>query len=237
MRSKRLPISALVLFACVFAPRAPGQEAPEPPPLVNIRAFMIGGRDARQVHLIGEKGFVSLRASGVQPSRTSKVRGYNPLPVFEDLPEAWDPESPPVPAARVSLPPDTGHLLLLVLPDGDRVRYEAVPDDLFKATSRDWRFLNTTDKPIVFRLGEDAKPFIINPRSQKSHRLTTSEKKGAAVTAAARIQGEPTTFYSTYWPLHPDRRGMVLFVQKENGGIRIRLILDALPSEEPQNAE
>ncbi|MCC5848868.1 MAG: hypothetical protein JJU29_12330 [Verrucomicrobia bacterium] len=222
----------LGLFLLLFTLKAQGNE---PPATLQIRAMLVGQGSARNIHLIGEEGFLPLRVSSVQPSQPAQVRAMNPFPIYDEVPESWNSEAPPEPAATVSLPPNQTHLLLLAFDDGAQTQYTAIPDDLHAATHRDWRFINTTNTAIAFQLGTDTAPLLLQPRSQQSHRITTTEQQGAAVTAAARIAGEPTTFYSTYWPIQANRRAMVLFIQQDEENIRVHRITEALVQEEEGN--
>ena len=228
-----LRAAALLVLSLAILPLT-GFADDEGPPEIQVRALMLGGGSARHIHLPGEDGMVAVRVSNVQPSPPVKSLGFQPYPIFEEIPEEWTPEDPPQPAASILLPPNTAHVLLLVSHGGERANYAAIPDDLQNATNRDWRLINTTENAIAFQIGADTEPVILRPRSQVSHRLTTGDNRGTAVTAVARIEGTPSTFFSTYWPIQTNRRGLVVFSQ-DGEDILVHRISEALIPEEDQD--
>lgn len=199
---------------------------------IVVRAFSVSSTDNTILSFWDGESFVSLRSSHVQPSPGVKVAKANPLPVFID--PALGPEGEkPEPAARVPLPEDASHVLLLHM--GNNNGFIAVEDDIHRADANDWLFMNFTPSPIAFQVGEKNEPILIPPRSRFSRRVEVDSTRGAPVMAAARVEGEIRTFYSTFWPVRLDRRNLVLFVPVGQDRIQLRRISERIPAPDETN--
>lgn len=197
-----------------------------------VRAFSIFSADNAQLSFWDGEGFVTLRSSHVQPSPAVEVAMANPLPVFID--PALGPEGEmPEPAAWVDLPEDVRHVLLLQL--GNNNGFIAMEDNIHQADASDWLFMNFTPSPIAFQVGADNEPILIPPRARFAQRMEIDPSRGAPVMAAARVEGEVRTFYSTYWPVRADRRNLVLFVPAGEDRIQLRRIAERIPPPEGEN--
>jgi hypothetical protein len=205
-------------------------QSPDAPEFLQLRTLLIPRQEPRVVFVAGDGKWEALRISPLQPSPPQKVRNLNPLPVYNALPT--DGAEAPVPSASVPLPGGTTDILLLCVPNGTADRYVAVADDIRNAKASDWRLINASSSPIALRIGDADEPFILPANSQRSYNIRDALGQGASVTAAARIEGETRTFYSTYWPLHEDKRALVLFVQ-DGERIQVRLITEAPVPESP----
>ncbi|MCC5849078.1 MAG: hypothetical protein JJU29_13410 [Verrucomicrobia bacterium] len=219
-------IIALILLTGVFAPLQAAEET------VSVRAFTLSGSESPVLSLWNGETFQTVRASNVQPSPAYQVAMANPLPVYLD-PQPGPEGEPPQPAAMVPLPEGATHILLLVT--GNENQIVAMTDDLHAADARDWLFFNLTASTIAFQIGEDTEPILIEPRSRFSRRMDAGSVRSQPVMAAARIQGEVQTFYSTFWPIRDDRRTMVMFVPAGEDRIQLRRIVERLaPREEDE---
>ena len=110
---------------------------------------------------------------------------------------------------------------------GKETRYVAIDDDFGSARFNDWLLINTGKRPVAFTVGEKSKPVLIAPGASVTHRVGAEKGKGTAVLAQAPIRGKTKTFFSTYWPVHPDKRAVVLFVD-DGEKIRVKRITDKL---------
>jgi hypothetical protein len=211
-----------LLFLALLPATGPLLAQTETPPL-RLRAFLFGG-GARSLYLRDGEEIKSLRASPIQPSAAIRIRGREVLELF-DRPGPGDDGAPPSRVAAIRIPEGSTHLLLLVLVEEEDTRYVVMEDDLHRADARDWMFLNMTASAIVFQIGEDTEPVLIAPRSRFAHRAPSEAAGNLPVRAAARHEGEVELFYSTFWPMRPDRRTMVLFVP-DGDRIRLRRIVE-----------
>jgi hypothetical protein len=199
------------------------------PTTLHLRAFLFGG-EARMLYLRDGEEIKSLRASPIQPSNAVQVQGRDVLQLF-DQPGPNAEGVLPAPVATIQLPEGATHLLLLVLPGEEETKYGVMEDDLHQADARDWLFLNMTPSAIVFQIGEDTEPIIIQPRSRFAHRVPSEAGGNLPIRAAARHEGEVELFFSTYWPMRPDRRVLVLFAP-DGDRIRVRRIMEPLMKKE-----
>jgi hypothetical protein len=200
------------------------------PATAFVRALRIDNAPPRVLHFAGAKGMLPLRMSNVQPSPSLEVAYANPLPVFHNPPPA-NPQTPYVPDALVPLPAGAREILLLGTGDVDRPTYLAIPDPIASGESRDWLLVNATASPIVLRVGQETSPVLIQAGTQSSYRIPELEHTGAAISAAANVEGQAKVFFSTYWPIHPDKRCLVIFAQ-DGEKIRVRRITDPVQAKQ-----
>jgi hypothetical protein len=130
-------------------------------------------------------------------------------------------------AHRVKLPAGAKAILLLGWTSGDSTRHVAIKDDVGAAGFDNWLLINTTKKPIAFKVGDKSSPVQIAPGKSRNYKITVEKNKGAAVLAQAPVKGKAKTFFSTYWPVYGDKRAVVLFVEDGNK-IRVKRISDKI---------
>ncbi|MCC5843056.1 MAG: hypothetical protein JJU05_02265 [Verrucomicrobia bacterium] len=218
MKFKRLffPSRAFwVLFLWMYVFTLAAEEEPVP---LRLRTLLVERAEPEHLYWRGEEAFIRNRVSHVQPSPWVEIPRRDPLPVYDSPPDPHTGQAPP-PAATIALPPDTDHILVLVFDaseSGER-RYVAVPDeDPARGDPAVWRLMNTTSSPILLQIGEGNDPVLIQPVSLRYLNVGNVGTAGAAVTAAARIEGEAQLFHSTYWPVYDDRKVLVLFTMGNN---------------------
>lgn len=73
-----------------------------------------------------------------------------------------------------------------------------------------------------------AKPVKIAPGASQRHKITAENNKGVAVLA----KGKAKTFFSTFWPVYPDKRAVILFID-DGTKIRVKRISDKLAPPAP----
>lgn len=215
---------SLALAALLAAGAAPGQT-------IGVRTLALRAGEMPEVFLRGSKDHHPLKFSAVQPSPVVRAAAANPLPIYKS---ALDQEGKPAftVVQQVKLPSGAKGVLLLGWSAGDTIRYVAMEDDFGSAGFNDWLLINTTARPIAFKVGEKAAPVQVAPGSSRTYKIATDKNKGAAVLAQAPFDGKAKTFYSTYWPVHAGKRAVVLFVE-DGQKIRVKRISDALAPANP----
>lgn len=209
-------ILAFLLLAAVSVSAAP----------VKIRALALGSGEFPECFVKEGSKFVPIRFSKTQPSPMVKATLVSPLPIFIPTPDGEGDAEYSV-AAKATLPAGAESVLLLGTMSGKEVKLVALKDDILSAGSKDWMLVNATTKPIAFQAGDDESPVLIKPGSSESHRITAEDGKGTAVSAQAKFGEKVKTIYSTYWPVFPDKRSLVLFVEID-GKIKVKRISDKL---------
>jgi len=77
-----------------------------------------------------------------------------------------------------------------------------------------------------------AKPVKIAPGASQRHKITAENNKGVAVLAQVPVKGKAKTFFSTFWPVYPDKRAVILFID-DGTKIRVKRISDKLAPPAP----
>jgi len=130
-------------------------------------------------------------------------------------------------ANAITIPATARSVLILGWGASGNERYLPIDDKFLNASYNDWLMINTSSKPVGFRIGKDEKPFFIKPNSIQNCKVAIPEAKGAAVLGRAEMDGKVRTFYSTYWSIRSGERSIVIFVE-QGERIRVRKISDAL---------
>jgi len=209
-----------ILIALIFGSHATAQT-------INVRTLALRAGELPEVYLrVGEK-YEKLRFSAVQPSSTVRAIRVNPLPLYKRETDA-EGKDVYVVAYKIKIPTGAKGIMLLGWKSGDKVRHLAIKDDFSKARFNDWLLINTSKKPIIFKVGQKAKPFLVKAGSAETYPLKrVREGKGTEVTAHAKFKGKVKLFFSTYWPVFPGKRMVVLFVD-DGRKIRVKRIIDKL---------
>lgn len=193
---------------------------------IRVRTLSLGAKEMPVVHLKTAKGHQALRFSTVQPTQAVTATYANPLPLYKsELDEAGNKVF--VIDQTVKVPVGAKGILLLGWKTGEKTQYVAIKDDLSTTRYNDWLLINTTRTPILFQVGEKAKPIKIAPGGSETYKITTEKNKGASVIAQAPREGVVKIFYSTYWPVHANKRAIVLFIN-DGSKIRVKRISDKL---------
>jgi len=209
-----------ILIAVIFGTHATAQT-------INVRTLGLRAGELPEVYLRNGEEYKKLRFSAVQPSSTVRAIRANPLPLYK-LEKDAEGKDVYVIAYKIKIPAGARGILLLGWKSGDKVRYLAIKDDFSKARFNDWLLINTSKRPIMFKVGKDAKPFIVKPGSSETYAMKkVREGKGTEVTAHAKFKGKVKCFFSTYWPVFPGKRMVVLFVD-DGRKIRVKRISDKL---------
>lgn len=199
---------------------------------LGVRTLALGAGQMPELYLRGEDEYHELEFSAVQPGEVIPALDDNPLILFKKAEnEAGEVVFEPV--HRVGIPSGAKGVLLLGWTSGDEFRQVALEDHFRGARFNDWLLINTSAKPVAFKVGKDAEPVLIKPGASVTHRIRAKAGKGVSILAQAPFDGEAKTFYSTFWPVRPGKRAVVLFYD-DGERVRIKRISDQLePAEEP----
>jgi len=190
---------------------------------INVRTLALEAGDMPELFLKTAKEPVALAWSERQPGIACKVLYANPLPFYRREINA-EGEASLVVVSKVKLPANAKGVLLLGWPKDDGVRCVAIEDDLGSAGYNDWLLINAASRPVAFGVGDTRKPSIVKPGSSVRYRVTAERGKGATVRAQVPVEGgKAKTFYSTFWPVYPDKRSVVIFAD-DGRKIRVKRI-------------
>lgn len=198
---------------------------------ISVRTLALRADPLPEVYVKGPEGHHALNFSATQPDDAVSALAANPLPLYTSGKDAKGKEDFIV-SQTLKLPAGAKGILLLAWKSGEETRYVAINDDFGTARFNDWLLINAGIKPIAFRVGENSQPVRINPGSAMTHRIEVEKAQGAAVLAQAEFDGKAKTFFSTYWPVHADKRTIVIFVD-DGSKIRVKRISDKLAPAKP----
>lgn len=193
---------------------------------LSVRALALRAGEMPEVFVKGAKEFFPLEFSNVQPSQPVDVMNVNPLPLYSS---GMDDEGEQAFASSqlIKFPGGSRGILLLGWISDEKPKYIAIKDDFKAARYNDWLLINAATKPVAFMVGENSKAMVVKPGESTTHRISVKKGVGATVLAQAPFDGEAKTFFSTFWPVYPDRRAVVLFVD-DGKKIRVKRISDQL---------
>ncbi len=194
---------------------------------INVRTLALRAGELPEVYLKNGEKYEKLRFSAVQPSSTVRAIRVNPLPLYKREKDAEGEDVYAV-AHKIQIPTGAKGIMLLGWKSGDKIRHLAIKDDFSKARFNDWLLINTSKKSIAFKVGKNGKPFMVKAGSSKTYVIkSVKEGKGASVMAQAMFEEKMKLFFSTYWPVFPGKRTVVLFIE-DGRKIRIKRISDKL---------
>ena len=127
----------------------------------------------------------------------------------------------------VALPKDAKGILLLGILNNGELSFTAMADNFMAATATDWIFLNTSDLEVAMQVGAETKPIRIGGGDSFIGRIKAPANKGAAISAAIATGDGWKQFFSTYWPIYPNKRCLVIFFPYKDR-VRIHRITDKL---------
>jgi hypothetical protein len=199
----------------------------EDAPLLAVRTLALRAERLPEVYVKAGESYAPLSFSDVQPGEMVSVLRADPLPLFKRLNGPAGEEIFAL-AQKVAVPAGAKGILLLGWISGDEAKYAAIADHFGNASFNDWLMINISRMPVAFKVGESLEPLVIPPGSSREMRVNAQKGKGVPVVAQAAIGGRPKTFFSTYWPVHPDKRTLILFFD-DGTKIRVKRISDKLP--------
>ncbi len=197
---------------------------------LELRTLALNRAALPELYIAGEDGYVKLVFNPVRPFDVYKARAESPLSIFRQVTEEDGKSSYEV-VSKVEVPDGSPRILLLGWLSGDEPRFSAVPDNFETAGFDDWMLINTTGKQIEFqpaaKTGDD--PFLVEPQSIEKIKPSVTRNTGTGVRAFAIEGGKKKRFYSTYWPVYPDSRFIVVFYE-DGSRVRLMKISDVLRS-------
>jgi hypothetical protein len=190
-----------------------------------LRVMSLSEGELPEVFVKSGGEYVLLEFSAIQPSSSVQTSFENPLPIYQRTASGNSKEAFTI-CNKINLPQSGKGILLLRWSAAEKSNFLAVADDFSGSTNTDWMLINTTGKPLAMQVGKESKFVKIPGSGAMPYKVTAEVNQGAAVVVAEPMEGERwKTFYSTYWPIYPDRRCIVLFVNAGNK-IKVKTISD-----------
>lgn len=205
-----------------------GMALAQPEGKFPLRVMALSEGGLPEVYVKSGAEYVLLEFSATQPSPAVASSFANPLPLYR---RQSSPDGKPEYSmtARVALPESGKGILMLGWGSMEKANYLAISDDFSGSGSADWMLINATGKQLAMQLGKGTKFVKVPPSGAAPFRVMAEMNKGAAVVIAEPLEGDKwKTFYSTYWPIYPDRRCLVLFVNVGDK-IKVKKISDIKP--------
>ena len=194
---------------------------------INVRTLALRTGEMPEVYLRNGEKYEQLRFSAAQPSSTLRANRVNPLPLYQREKDAEGNDAYVV-AYKLKIPKGAKGILLLGWKSGDQAKYIVIKDDFGKARFNDWLLINTSTKSIGFKVSEKGKPFIVKAGSSDIYSIKkVKQGKGTSVMAQAMFKGKKKIFFSTYWPVLPGKRTLILFID-DGRKILVKRISDKL---------
>jgi len=193
---------------------------------ISVRTLALRSGEMPEVYLKGPEQYLLLEFSSAQPTEPVRAVAGDPLVLYTS--EMNDKgEQVFTPVHKLKIPTGSSGILLLAWTSGGETRYVAIKDNFESARYNDWLLINAATRPVAFKVGENTKAMVVAPGKSTTHRISAKAGKGATVLAQAPFDGKAKTFFSTYWPVHPGKRCVVLFVD-DGPKIRVKRISDKL---------
>jgi len=199
---------------------------------LTIRTLSLGSATFPKLWAMEGTTSVAVPFSKIQPSEPLRLDGGNPLRMFKgELNEKGLPADTAPTLVKI---PTESSILLLGWMDGETPHFFPIPDPFTIAKHDDWLVINASTLPVAVQIGAATKPTTIKPSSHSSIRVTAPVNAGAAVVIAAQKENAWKTIYSTYWPIYPDKRCLVVIAQ-DGKKMRINVISDEFKKTEEAN--
>jgi hypothetical protein len=166
---------------------------------------------------------VALPFSKIQPSEPLRLDRGTPLRIFKG--ELNEKKLPTDTAPTLVKLPTGSSILLLGWMNGETPRFLPIPDPFTSAKHDDWLVINGSSLPIAVQIGASTNPTAVPPSSHVQIRVTAPVNQGAAVIIAAQNDKGWKPIYSTYWPIYPDKRCLIIVAQ-DGKKMRVNVISD-----------
>ncbi|CAN5915403.1 hypothetical protein BH11VER1_BH11VER1_17990 [soil metagenome] len=195
-------------------------EDPKAP--VQPRAFIVGTKD------IGiASSFRSEPQSYLGPAVLEFISAGTPLKAFPEKPDKE-------PVARVLIPPDQSHLLLLffaqkntVARAGSQYRIEIIPDHLDDLPAGGYCLMNTTGKNLIGSMGK--KSFELPAHATKSLLPPEDTAENLEWLFWNELRKEKP-LYSSIWQHRPDGRTLIIITEstEQREALSIKAVQDTV---------
>lgn len=207
-----------LLTAAVLAAPLPAQAEK-----LNLRTLSLGSTNFPPLWAMDAGTPLAIPFSTIQPSEPLRLDRTDPLRIFKG--KLNDQGLPADPAATLVKLPAAATILLLGWMVADTPRFFPIPDPFTAARHDDWIVINTTTRRVAIQIGANTKPTTVEPSAHTPVRVTAPVNEGAAVIVAIPKDKGWKTIYSTYWPIYPDKRCLVLVVD-DGRKTRVKVISD-----------
>ena len=180
-------------------------------------------------------GYASLSFPATQPGKLVRaLASTSALPLFELVKDSDGPPAYKM-VEQIALPTGASGVLLLAWKSKEGLSHLAVDDDFLSAQYNEWLLVNTTTKSVALQIGSENKSLMIDANSVLDHKVNESKGTGVAVVAKAKWGEELKTFYSTYWPVREEARGVIVFFYETADRLAVSKITNTLlnPVDEP----
>ncbi|MFC7336052.1 hypothetical protein ACFQY0_02590 [Haloferula chungangensis] len=215
MISRIFPI--ILLTAALVSPLPAQNEK------LDIRTLSLGSSNFPELWVMEDTAPVAVKFSSIQPSEPLRIPRSNPLRIFKgELDEKGLPKDTTPTSVKL---PNNSSILLLAWMNGEAPRFLPIPDPFKSAKHDDWLVINGSAQQVAIQIGAKSKPVSVAPSSHSRVRVTAPVNEGAAVTVATRNKKAWKTIYSTYWPIYPDKRCLVIIAQ-DGRKMRVKVISD-----------
>lgn len=228
--TRRFPLY-LFFIACAIRGQADDKT-------LEVRTLALTECNMPTLYLGTPDGHVALEWSHLQPAEPLKAKLANPLPLYRE----GKPVTPAEPAflidRKIKLPSTPGGVLLLGWSDDNTTHLVALEDNFSSARFNDWLLINAASRPVAFLVGEEdaGKPKVVQPGTSVGYRVHPPAGKGAQVVAQIPVDGKAKTVFSTYWPIYPDKRAVVIFAD-DGEKVRVKRISDKLKPKKDDKEE
>lgn len=216
---------ALLITAALVTPLAAQAEK------VAVRTLAFSSTSFPKLWAMDANSPVAMPFSKIQPSEPLRLDRGNPLRIFKG--ELNEKNLPADAAPTLVTLPAASSILLLGWMNGETPRFLPIPDPFTSAKHDDWLVINGSSQPVAVQIGAETKPTTVPPSSHSQIRVTAPVNEGAAVIIAAQSDKGWKTIYSTYWPIYPDKRCLVIIAQ-DGKKMRVNVISDEFKIPEPK---
>lgn len=218
-----MPPMFLRQFLTLLAAAALGCPALAQSEKLDLRTLSLGSSDFPQLWALNAATPVAIPFSAIQPSEPLRLNRSDPLRIFKGALNAKGQPADLTPTL-VKLPAASS-ILLLGWMVADTPHFFPIPDPFTTARNDDWLVINSTTKNVAIQIGANTKPTPVKPSSHAPIRVTAPANEGAAVIVAIPKDQGWKTIYSTYWPIYPDKRCLVILVE-DGAKIRVKVVCD-----------
>lgn len=217
-----------------------GQIADEDLPTSKLRTLALGPEIRPEVYVHSGGEYLELPFSHYQPSSRS-FEVQVPGGILTLFREGTDESGAAafVPFKKVNVPVGTARILLLAgkgQTPGTPL-FVAVGDNLRTGDDREWLLINATSFTLAFQLGSETKPIPLSAGKSVPFRIAVQPGGGAAVRVAAYFEDGWDRFYSGFWPVYENQRGLVIFVPDPRKKVRLLNFFESVQAKDVDPAE
>lgn len=193
---------------------------------IDFRTLALADAKFPELWVAASGKAVQLSFSSSQPSLALKADRINPFKIFKG---PLDGKGKPMDTSPTLVKlPKSQSILLLGWMEEEKPAFLAVADPIATAKGDDWLIINHTPKPLTIQIGESATALPIEANTQQMVKCTAPVGEGASTAIASqKADGSWKTIYTSYLPIHADKRGLILVVQ-EGENIIVNYIADEI---------